>query len=164
MKIEIRHSEPEDYKQVSDVFSAESVYSGTLQLPYASAEIWKNRLLLEPENGFSLVAEIDGKIVGNCGLVLFPKSPRRRHAAYLGMAVQDKWQGKGVGSALLQACLDQADNWLNLKRIELTVFMDNEAGVALYQKFGFVTEGTLVNYAFQNGSFRDVYSMARIKD
>lgn len=48
--------------------------------------------------------------------------------------------------------------------LELTVFTDNEAAIALYQKFGFVTEGTLASYAFQHGKYRDVHSMARIRD
>jgi putative acetyltransferase len=46
------------------------------------------------------------------------------------MAVRDDWQGKGVGTALMEAALDLADNWLNLTRIELTVYVDNAAGIA----------------------------------
>jgi putative acetyltransferase len=44
------------------------------------------------------------------------------------MAVRDDWQGKGVGTALMEAALDLADNWLNLTRIELRVYVDNAAG------------------------------------
>ena len=82
--------------------------------------------------------------------------------AELGMAVRDDQQGKGVGSALMQAVLDLADNWLNLIRIELHVYTDNTAGVALYEKFGFQIEGTHYLYAFRNGEYTDAYSMARI--
>ena len=42
------------------------------------------------------------------------------------MAVHDKHTGKGVANALLSAMIDLADNWLNLRRIELTVYCDNE--------------------------------------
>lgn len=52
------------------------------------------------------------------------------------MAVRDDWQGKGVGSELMEAALDLAENWLNLTRVELSVYTDNEAGIALYKKFG----------------------------
>ena len=44
------------------------------------------------------------------------------------MAVRDDWHGKGVGTALMEAALDLADNWLNHSRIELTVYTDNAAG------------------------------------
>ena len=79
------------------------------------------------------------------------------------MAVRDDWQGKGVGTALMEAVLDLADNWLNLTRVELTVYTDNAAGIALYKKFGFEIEGTHRRYAFRNGEYADAYSMARIR-
>jgi putative acetyltransferase len=53
-----------------------------------------------------------------------------RHVGSIGMAVRDDWQGKGVGTALMEAALDLADNWLNLTRIELRVYTDNAAGTA----------------------------------
>ena len=61
--------------------------------------------------------------------------------------VRDDWQGKGVGTAMMQAVIDLADRWLNLTRIELTVFTDNEPAIALYRKFGFEIEGALRKYA-----------------
>jgi putative acetyltransferase len=34
------------------------------------------------------------------------------------MMVRDDWQGKGVGTAMMQAVIDLADRWLNLTRID----------------------------------------------
>ena len=79
------------------------------------------------------------------------------------MMVRDDWQGKGVGTALVRAMIDLADRWLNLTRIELTVFTDNEPAVALYRKFGFQIEGTHRKFAFRDGEFVDAYAMARVK-
>ena len=59
--------------------------------------------------------------------------------------------------------LDLADNWLNIRRIELTVYSDNEAAVALYKKMGFVIEGEGKDFAFRNGRYVDAYYMARIR-
>jgi putative acetyltransferase len=64
----------------------------------------------------------------------------------------------------MEAALDLADNWLNLTRVELTVYTDNAAGIALYEKFGFEIEGTHRRYAFRNGEYADAYSMARVRD
>ena len=77
--------------------------------------------------------------------------------------VRDDWHGKGVGTAMMRAVIDLADKWLNLARIELTVFTDNESAIALYRKFGFEIEGTHRKYAFRDGEFVDAYAMARIK-
>ena len=79
------------------------------------------------------------------------------------MMVRDDWHGKGVGTAMMRAVIDLADKWLNLARIELTVFTDNESAIALYRKFGFEIEGTHRKYAFRDGEFVDAYAMARIK-
>jgi putative acetyltransferase len=80
------------------------------------------------------------------------------------MGVHDDWQGKGVGSALLAACIDLADNWLNITRLYLEVYTDNEPAIRLYEKFGFEREGTLRKDAFRNGQYVDSYIMARLKE
>jgi putative acetyltransferase len=79
------------------------------------------------------------------------------------MAVHDDFHGQGVGSALMAAMLELADNWLGLRRIELTVFADNAAGVRLYEKFGFAIEGTARRYAMRGGEYVDAYYMARVR-
>ena len=78
------------------------------------------------------------------------------------MAVREDRQGKGVGTGLMRAALDLADNWLGLTRVELHVYVDNVAGLALYEKFGFKIEGTHRRFAFRDGGFVDAYSTARI--
>jgi len=70
--------------------------------------------------------------------------------------------GQGVGKALMQALVDYADHWAQVLRIELTVFVDNPRAIALYQAFGFRTEGRHVGYALRRGQYVDVYSMARM--
>jgi putative acetyltransferase len=64
---------------------------------------------------------------------------------------------------LLAAALDVADNWMNLHRVELTVFADNEAAQNLYRKFGFEVEGRLRDYAVRDGKYVDTVSMARLR-
>jgi putative acetyltransferase len=52
----------------------------------------------------------------------------------------------------MEAILDIADNWLKLKRVELSVFTDNEPAIALYKKMGFVVEGTKKYSAVRRGA------------
>lgn len=163
MNITIRAAEPADYEAMRETTSQPKAIRGTMQLPFPSAEMWKKRLLAYPEGDHLLVAEVDGKVVGNISLHAAGKAARRRHAAAVGMIVHDAHHGKGVGSALLAAALDLADNWLQYSRVELTVFSDNEAAVALYKKFGFEIEGTFKQYVFRDGVLADVYAMARLK-
>ena len=162
-RVKVRHAEPEDYEAMHRIMSAPEVAAGTLQLPLQPAEAWRKRLAEPPEGLFLLVACVDGEVVGNLGLETSPNRPRMRHVGSIGMAVRDDWQGRGVGTALMEAALDLADNWLNLTRIELRVYVDNPAAVALYERFGFEREGTHRRYAFRDGEYVDAHSMARIR-
>ncbi len=159
----IRRAEPGDYGALARILGGPKVVWGTLQLPYPSIDAWRKRLAEPMEGYISLLACVDDEVVGQLGLHTFPSSPRRRHAAELGMAVRDDWQGKGIGSALMQAAVEMADKWLNIVRLELQVYTDNEAAVKLYKKFEFVIEGTLIQYAYRDGCYIDAYTMARMR-
>ena len=161
MEIKVRRAEPEDYEALRRVFDGPRAVAGTLQLPLPSAEMWRKRLSELRKGEYSLVACVDGEVVGELSLWTHD-NPRLKHAGSIGMAVRDDRRGEGIGTALMRAALDLADNWLNLTRIELHVYTDNEAGIALYRKFGFEIEGTHRRFAFRGGGYADAYSMARI--
>jgi len=162
MNVQIRHAIPADFEAVTRLFSGPKAIGGTFQLPYPSPELWRKRLA-EPESGLtSLVAILKDDLVGMIGLHTYPHQPRRRHASRLGMTVRDDLQGQGVGTALMQAAIDLAERWMNLTRLELEVFTDNEPAIRLYKKFDFVIEGTLRQFAFRDGQFVDAYAMARL--
>lgn len=163
MEITVRHAEPDDYEAMHRIMTDPGVVAGTMQLPLQPAEGWRRRLSDPPEGLHLLLACVDGEVVGNLGIHTEPSRWRRRHAASLGISVLGDWQGNGVGTELMRAALDLADNWLNLARIELEVYTDNTAAIALYEKFGFEIEGTHRLYAFRDGGFVDAYSMARIR-
>jgi L-phenylalanine/L-methionine N-acetyltransferase len=163
MTIVVRCAEPSDYEAVCAVYAGANAIWGTLQLPFPSVEQWRKRLAEPGEGLVSLVACLDTEVIGQLGLHTFPHRPRRRHVGQLGMAVRDDRQGKGAGTALMQAAVDLADKWLNLDRLELEVFTDNAPAVRLYTKFGFVIEGTLVRFAFRDGRYVDAYAMARLR-
>ncbi|CAN5761557.1 GNAT family N-acetyltransferase [soil metagenome] len=156
----IRRAEFADAAQIQRVYASSNVFSGTLQLPYPTVEMWQERLRNLDPNDTLLIAMVDGVVVGTAGLRQ-EKNIRRRHVADVGIGVADSFTGRGVGNALLLELLNLADKWLNLSRLELTVFCDNAAALHLYGKYGFEIEGTHRGYAMRNGVFADVYSMAR---
>ncbi|HKG26028.1 MAG TPA: GNAT family N-acetyltransferase [Thermomicrobiales bacterium] len=161
--IRVRGREPADLEALTEIFNCPGVVAGTLQLPYQSVESRRERWGQQPPGSHSLVAEVDGRVVGSAGIQVQP-ADRRRHVGSIGMGVHDDFQGRGVGTALLAALLDLAFNWLGLQRIELTVYADNAAAVRLYQKFGFVIEGTARRYALRNGELVDAHHMALFRD
>jgi L-phenylalanine/L-methionine N-acetyltransferase len=147
---------------VTALYNDPAVTRQVLQMPFQSTEVWRQRLATNDERQLKLVALHQGDVIGNLGLEQFSRV-RRAHCANLGMGVAVAWQGKGVGSMLLAAALEVADNWMNLRRVELTVYADNEAAIGLYRKFGFETEGLLRDYAVRDGRWVDTLAMARLR-
>ena len=162
METTIRRAEPGDYEAVQRIFNAPLARAGTLQLPYPSQELWRKRLSELPDRDVMLLACVDGEPVGQAGLHHFPNS-RRSHAMWIGMAVRDDFAGRGIGSALMRELVAIADGWLNVFRLELTVYADNERAIALYRKFGFEKEGTHRAYALRDGQYVDAHFMARMR-
>ncbi len=107
--------------------------------------------LAEPGSTF-LIAEIDGTPAGYArlhdgpppepGIVTGPR-PVELVRIYSVKA----WIGRGVGAALMQACLDEAAR-LGYQTIWLGVWEHNPRAIAFYQKWGFEKAGT---HAFRLG-------------
>ena len=147
---------------VTALYNDPAVTRQVLQMPFQSTELWRKRLAAEDERALKLVALHQGTVIGHMGLEQFSRV-RRSHAGSFGMGVLPAWQGKGIGSKLLATALDIADNWMNLHRVELSVYADNEAAIGLYRKFGFETEGLFRDYAVRDGRLVDTLSMARLR-
>ncbi|KPA91967.1 MULTISPECIES: GNAT family N-acetyltransferase [Pseudomonas] len=149
---------------VTALYNEPAVCRQVLQMPFQSAEVWRQRLLQNQgnERQLSLVALHQGVVIGSCSLEQYARV-RRSHAGSIGMGVATAWQGKGIGSQLLAAVLEVADNWMNLQRVELSVYVDNQAAQALYRKFGFEEEGVMRAYAIRDGVLTDTLNMARLR-
>jgi putative acetyltransferase len=159
----IRRVEPEDFRGLQRIHEQPRAVFGTLQIPYPSAQMWRQRLEQAAGNHYGLVACARDTIVGSLALVVPERSPRRSHVGEIGMAVHDQWQGRGIGTALVKAAIELADRWLNLRRLELTTDTDNERAIGLYKRFGFEVEGVLRRYSYRDGAFVDAYAMARLR-
>lgn len=145
MTITIRRASPKDAAAYARFTSHPEVYASLMQLPFSDEETWRVRLADTCAPGKTdqpLAAELHGEVVGSAGLHPVGVAVRRRHALAIGISVAPEAQGRGVGSALMAAMCDYADNWAGALRIELTVYTDNERAIALYRKFGFEIEGT----------------------
>ena len=158
--IQIRPVEPDDWPAITEMLAQPGVIAGTLQLPFRSQAFQHHRLESNDKARPHLGAVIDGKVIGDIMLVR-TTNERRAHAASFGMCVHDAYQGRGVGSALLASLLELTDRWLNIRRMELTVFADNARAIALYERHGFEREGLHRDYAFRDGAFVDAMAMAR---
>jgi L-phenylalanine/L-methionine N-acetyltransferase len=107
------------------------------------------------------VAEVNGTVVGVINLKV--GEGRESHVGAIAMVIHDAYQGQGIGETLMMTVIDLADNWLNLLRLELDVYTDDEHAIALYQHFDFEIEGRKRCGAFRSGTYIDSYIMGRLR-
>lgn len=160
-EILIRAAEPDDVADLTEALNQPHAVWGTMQVPFTSVATRRERFQVTSAAQTMLVAVIGGKVIGSLGLNRH--EGRRGHAGVIGMAVHDAYAGRGAGTALMAAAVDQADRWLGLRRLELFVWPDNTRAIALYDRFGFEREGLYRGYAWRDGEYVDAISMARLR-
>jgi len=150
---EVRPARPEDARPLAELFAAVAEErDGIAAEPPVDVDRWAERGAESSAN--MLVAVAGDEHVGQLSL-----HPTWHGVADLGMLVAKPWRGRGVGSALVAAAIEKArtDGY---HKLALEVFPHNEAGLALYRKFGFVEEGRRVkHYRRQSGELWDTIIM-----
>ena len=113
----------------------------------------------DSDNSVFLIAEASGRTIGalTCGGGSLKAD---RHMTALGIYVAKAWRDRGVGSALMKACVEWAQASPVVERVELEVFAGNARAIHVYEKFGFVHEGVKRRLYYQNGSPVDMAIMA----
>lgn len=110
-------------------------------------------------NGYPhFIAILDGKIVGWCDISLGSDRAVHQHCGTMGMGVLKPYRGMGIGRRLLVAAIDAAGK--KFQRIQLSVRETNTNARALYEKMGFILEGTLRKEWHTNGVYYDTHVMA----
>ncbi|HET7237193.1 MAG TPA: GNAT family N-acetyltransferase [Actinomycetota bacterium] len=110
------------------------------------------------ERGAHLVALVGDSLVGSLS-IRREDQPVTRHVATLGMFVTAEHRGRGVGTALMEEAMAWARRH-GVERVELTVYPNNEAALALYRRFGFEREGVLVRRSKKSYGYEDEILMA----
>ena len=119
------------------------------------------RAIADDERSFMLAAFLDGELVGNCGINAMPDHFKTRHRASLGISIEKKAWGLGLGTVLITKALEQAKE-NGFTQVELGVFADNERARGLYQKLGFEEMGCIPKaFYLKDGTYRDEVQMVR---
>ena len=113
----------------------------------------------ESGNEITILAEVNGTVVGLAGIGAIGKQEKIRHRADLGVSVDARYWHLGIGKALLGACIACAGN-AGYDQLELTVVADNRVAIALYEKAGFTEFGRNPRgFKSRKGTYQEVVSM-----
>ncbi len=158
----IRPVRPDDAQDLYEAARHPDVARMILLHPALELAATEDYINSEEAGRHYLVAEVGGRAVGSVTLNHVQR-PRLHHMGRIGLMVGREHWDQGIGGFLMKAALEIADNWLDLKRVELDVFTENHAAVHLYEKFGFEVEGRRRRVAFGNGRWLDNFLMARLR-
>jgi ribosomal protein S18 acetylase RimI-like enzyme len=134
-----------------DAFTSDAA-SERLKPPHA----YLGRLGLErPEGGhFLLGAFAESALIGALGCDRDVRPKVRHIAQVVGMMVRAQWRGRGVASALLQACIDDA-RAAGVEMLTLSVTSGNRSAEHLYERAGFERYGLLPDAVRESGRSHD---------
>ncbi|MCE1196679.1 GNAT family N-acetyltransferase [bacterium] len=117
------------------------------------------RAVAAADNQVYLLGLVGGRIVAALNFA-GGKRPRTRHSGEFGISVRREFWGLGASSAMLDALVAWAGRGGIVRKIGLRVRTDNERAIALYERKGFVREGTLRAELAVGDVLYDLHAMA----
>lgn len=128
-----------------------------IKLTVSDEENWI-RSFSESNNSLLLIAEHEHQIIGNIDLT----GSRREmmvHTAVIGMGMLNEWRNSGLGTALLSATIEWAQQNPVLELIWLQVYTQNQLGISLYKKMGFEENGIIKDFFKNKNGYFDNLTM-----
>jgi diamine N-acetyltransferase len=168
-KVRLRAVEREDLPRYVEWFADQTVsenLSRQMPMSLAQEERWfeENLKLPVEEQALAVDAKRSGEKWEHIGGAGFNFIDKRNRLAECGVFIGNrKYWGKGYGTDGLLALLRYGFDTLNLNRIQLCVISFNERAIHVYEKIGFVREGTQREAHFYRGRYWDMhlYSILR---
>lgn len=160
--MKIREAYIDDAEALSNIRKQAGVRETVLALSSERLDTTVSFLKKLNEQGKAYVAEENCAVVGICALMPYI-SRRRGHCGEISIMVDTDHQGRGIGKALMKKTLAEADDVLQLHRLELSVLVENSLAVSLYEKLGFKIEAKKKSSCIKGGCFVDEYLMGRIR-
>lgn len=90
----------------------------------------------DSETEVEILAEVDGIVAGLAGIETVGGKDKIRHRAEFGISIDRQFWNLGIGTALMNACIECAKA-AGYEQIELTVVAENENAIKMYRKAGF---------------------------
>ena len=162
-KVKLRELRPQDLPDIMEYVNDYDTYSTfTDSVPRPKTEAfqtcWMEGSTREDLLTFAIADIETGEFAGTIQLREINHRARR---SLFSIILKPGAQGKGYGTDALRVLLRFAFDEMNLHKITLLVYENNESGRRLYEKVGFQYEGTLRQQIYRQGEYHNqlVYSI-----
>ena len=167
-RVRLRHVERDDLPHFVEWLNDPEVTRGlSMRIPLSSdeEESWYAQVLQSPneERPLCIDARHEGgwQLIGNSNF--FTIDWRNRNAE-IGIFIGDRaYWDKGYGTEVVKLLLQHGFTTLNLHRIFLRVFSDNQRAIRVYEKIGFVHEGRQREAEYHGGHYHDLLFMSMLR-
>lgn len=119
---------------------------------------FKGMLTAEHRKNYIIEHIEDEKAIGYMGL--FNINHYQKNAECYIALCENQYRGKGHGSEAMTLLMDYVFSELNLHRLSLRVFADNDHAIHMYKNLGFSQEGRLREMRYRNGTWQDSLIMS----
>jgi putative acetyltransferase len=160
------------FKEINDALALRNLYdlvskeSGTLARSSDEIDLNYFERVLEKsfDSGINIGVYDKEKLVAFIYAYKFEPKVFNHTMANMTMGVHPNYQGKGIGSRLLECFIEEVKRQDEIKRIELFTPSINLTAIKLYQRHGFKQEGIFKDRAIFKGKLIDDIAMAWLKD
>ena len=161
--LQIRPSQDGDIAAITTIYAHHVLHgTGTFEIdPPTEADMAQRRADVLARGLPWLVAERDGQVLGFAYANWFKPRPAYRFTAEDSIYVADTARGSGVGRALLQALVVQAQADGLRKLIAVIGDSANAGSIGLHRALGFTEVGVLRAMGWKHGAWRDIVLMEK---
>ena len=162
--LRIRLRDGRDAPDLLELFNEERfLHYASARGPFASVDELQTWLAnIACSKRFEVVGVFAGKTIGFGGLYVMGDG--LSHSGWTLLGVRETFQARGIGARLMQMLMAGASIMIGLRRVQLTVFGDNDPAIKLYRRFGFEIEGRHRDFVRRGKTFVDALTMAKLYD
>jgi ribosomal protein S18 acetylase RimI-like enzyme len=100
--------------------------------------------LANPDRAVFAIVDPDQRVrlVAMAGIIRETRTKQRHRSSIWGVYVSPSHRGRGLGRAVVEACMHHARTWAGVDSVALSVSSEGTAARALYESLGFIAWGT----------------------
>lgn len=157
-RLTLRRIMPSDLEDVYEYASDPEVPRFLLWTPHADRTVTKRYLSVidkkyRRSEFYDWGIEYNGKMIGTCGFTSLSVYDNRGEIGYV---LNREFWGMGLAREAVSRVLDFGFRELGLNRIEAKFMIGNDRSLSVMQKCNMTLEGTMKQYVYAKGSYRDV--------
>lgn len=136
-----------------------TIIKGPVRRDAESEWLAKKLIAIERGDEISLVAEVEGRVVGNSEVIRGKSDEARAHGV-LGISVSRRYRRMGIGTEIMRSLVKLSKD-AGLKTLELQVLSTNPTAASVYEKVGFKRAGVIEKKIRRGGKVIDAVIMTK---